>query len=422
MKGLFPILIGTALVIMSGCTEENLPVDQSNNEVSAHHIPVEKAKQRLLRIASELNSETGTRADGGIAGTDRPITSVTTLGKDQQRLTRGDESEAAYYVFRFGDNEGFAIMAADDRLPEMMAIASGTPNQDDPTADLPDTTFWQVPGIGDINGGLDSAINTQNPDIHEPNEPGRPYTKLYQTDKILVHWGQRAPFNALLEFSHPDSIELRPPTPAVAVAQVLTRKEFRNTHVLNYRINSYPYNSYTDTVNFNQLCRCRYDWDFEDRPDMALMVAKLFRSFQSEHSLDLHFGYYGFDAVNNVYYWEGYLPVPCTSEDSNDFIGRTLRSLGLQCENSKTSFTINYAMQGSFYSKVYQLLRGGNTIIVGGWDFDEDAYIVHNAMSYDDAPATTYFLVNNCRGGNGDGYYLATGCTQRVFFTVSKSN
>lgn len=79
-------------------------------------------------------------------------------------------------------------------------------------------------------------------------------------------------------------------------------------------------------------------------------------------------------------------------------------------------------MQGSFYSKVYQLLRGGNTIIVGGWDVDKDAYIVHNAMSYDDAPATTYFLVNNCRGGNGDGYYLATGCTQRVFFTVSKSN
>lgn len=71
--------------------EENLNVDQTKNEASAHHIPVEKAKERLLRIASELNDGNGTRAGGGIAGIDQPITSVTALDQDKQILTRGQE-------------------------------------------------------------------------------------------------------------------------------------------------------------------------------------------------------------------------------------------------------------------------------------------------------------------------------------------
>lgn len=419
MKRLLPILIGTALVIMSGCTEESLSVDQSNNEVSAHHVPVEKAKQRLLRIASELNNETGTRAGGGIAGITSPITSVATLGRDQQRLTRGEESEAAYYVFRFGDNEGFAIMAADDRLPEMMAIASGTPNQDDPAADLPDTTFWQVPDIGDINGGLDSAINTQNPDIHEPNEPGRPYTRLLAIDQIPVHWGQRAPFNALLNSSWlPDTIdELRLPTAAVAVAQLLTRKEYRNTLIIEDGL-SHEFDP--DTIRLNELRKLLYAESFDGRPDMALNVAKLFRYLEQQHLL--YYQFYvdmftvGYDNVNHVRYIEGQLPYWVGSSPAYNVIGPALSYMGFRAE------LIDNIAQPYHVSLIYSALNDGASVIVGGYEYLEPASLVHNVMWYDDNPSEKYFLVNKCRGFNGDGYYLAKTVQVKSFYKVTKYN
>ena len=409
MKRLLSILIGTALVIMSGCTEENLNVDQSNNGVSAHHVPVEKAKQRLLHIASELSNETGTRAGGGIAGITSPITSVATLGRDQQRLTRGEESEAAYYVFRFGDNEGFAIMAADDRLPEMMAIASGTPNQDDPAADLPDTTFWKLPGIDP--GAVDTTTYTPGPD---PNEPTLPHTYLLQTNQVPVHWGQRAPFNALFESGYPDSIELRAPTAAVAVAQTLTRKEFRNTLIVESGLRrEYP----ADTIHLDRLYRFPYSFSFDDHPDMALNVAKLFRYLQPESRLRIMFFGIIRDETNDVSYSEGFLEF---ATGRNDLIGQTFRGLGFQIENSNDMFWVDPAYQNNFVLQVHYLLSGGSSIIVGGYYYKEDAYIVHNSMCYDDTPSQKYFLVNKCRGGNGDGYYLASSLGNRIYFAISK--
>lgn len=351
-----------------------------------------------------------------LGGINNEITSVAVLDKDKRPLTRGRESDALYYVFRFGQDEGFAIMGADDRLPELMAIANGTPNQDNPVAELPDTTSWTLPGL---DAGVDTATYEPNPDVTALD---RPYTKLLKNDQIPVHWGQRDPYNSLIKVEgFADTLELRPPTSCVAVAQILTREEFRSDLVVSYYLD---YNRhYVDTIYVNELSRCHDIIGFKRRPNMAQNVAELFRYLQSENGMGMFFplDMIDYDNVNNVYFVEGIVPFVSAVENYNDVTGRALRRLGFDVENSDvTSMFVPYSAE-DMGSQLRLCLSLGYSVIVGGHQFMEPAYIVHNAMHFDDTPQQSYLLVNKCRGRNGDGYYLSSGFKKNFFYIISKS-
>lgn len=72
------------------------------------------------------------------------------LNKDKKVLTRAQEDNAWYYYFSINNGEKFAIMSARNDLPELLAIGNGTPDKNDPSALVPDTSLWNINNI-DIN-------------------------------------------------------------------------------------------------------------------------------------------------------------------------------------------------------------------------------------------------------------------------------
>lgn len=155
---------------------------------------------------------------------------------------------------------------------------------------------------------------------------------------------------------------------------------------------------------------------------MALNVAKLFRYLQSERGLNLDFFGAKMDSINNVVYVEGIVPYATSSSfyDSNDLMGRALDRLGLNEELHETPKPFTQFDRDGLISSFNRRLKSGWSILVGGYAYWEEVYLIHNAMYFDDMPNQIYFLVNKCRERNGDGYYLATGLHPDHYYLINK--
>ena len=131
MKHLNIVLTSIALLtLITSCSQESDVIMTDEAAQNEHHISVMESQNRLISILHGMeNNETR----GTSLFAQKNITSVKILGKDKMPLTRASENEASYYVFRFGNNEGFAIMSADNRLPDLLAVGEGDPNPDDST-------------------------------------------------------------------------------------------------------------------------------------------------------------------------------------------------------------------------------------------------------------------------------------------------
>lgn len=404
MKNLFCILL--SVLLFWGCSDENLIyTTPDTNETPSHHVSVETAKKRLLAFVSQM-SEDGESTRSTIAGIDGKITSVTAIDKNRQPLTRSNDASAAYYVFRFGDHEGFAIMGADDRIPAMLAVASGDPDSNNPDADLPDSTFWTPPQINDTTSGT----WTPGPD---PNALSEPYTTVCPTNLIRVKWGQRSPFNVLCYDSGSEPIyqnhrvEYRPPTACVTIAQLLTCQKLRNRTFIE---NGIDHNELNDTISMEALARFKGAPQFAKNPEMSLKVAKLYRYLKTRECL-----YYSFPSISNalfdsiykVYYVEamlGYVVGNMHSPEYNDVVLHTLRYLKL---NPTNIVRCGYISPDSYESCIIYSLQDQLPVVMG--KRYDDYFLIYNAMSFDSAPNIYYLLVNKGKDGMGDGYYLSSG-------------
>lgn len=129
MKKKIYLLISVILMnVLSGCKddiEENDAVDSVKQEAveglnlralftENHVIPVSEASEIALK-ASEMFAGESTRANDMIP---RTIESIGVYGRVNSYLRSANANEdTLVYVFNFEDNRGFAIVAADDRIP-----------------------------------------------------------------------------------------------------------------------------------------------------------------------------------------------------------------------------------------------------------------------------------------------------------------
>lgn len=412
LKSLLMSTILASLFTVS-CSQDSELAPQTTAEQATHVIPVEVRKQQALKIVDYLSkdSEPETRSSG-IVGS-RNITSVRILGSDRQPLTKGSENEAAYYVFRFGDHEGFAIMGADDRLPQLLAVGQGDPNPGNPDADLPESDFWIPPVVNEADTGTANYPPLEHQDIFPPE-----YVKLLKQDPIPTHWGSGVPYNKLVTSNGLElQYELRVPTAVAAMAQMMTAPSMlkRKPTIED----SYG----GDPIDLKTLRNYKYKVTFGKDSIGIDMVTRLYRMLQdqdhifSSYDKDCYF----FDNITNDKYiagnvvaWSSLSEKEETSKylEKYDAFYKYLRRQGFYISPLQNYQSINTLS----YDVIKNTLNEGGFILTikiedqtqydGYFPKHQTLYSIgHNIMYNMYEPNDRYLHLNRCLGGNGDGYY-----------------
>lgn len=121
------------LSVATGCKDEEVldnegtskePVSEITNSNNLnlkaiysqnHKIPASEAIEIAMKAADEFTS------DGTRSGNPRTIENYAVYGSRKKGLRSYDaDSDSLYYVFNFADDEGFAIVSADDRIPSQV--------------------------------------------------------------------------------------------------------------------------------------------------------------------------------------------------------------------------------------------------------------------------------------------------------------
>jgi len=111
------LLIPLAL-FLAGCQTQDIDVqppvqESSSHSVRSHRIPVEDALRNLENFLSDSDSPK-TRAASRIL----PSSVLSVTSNAGNGLTRSEKSDTILYVANFGDDSGYAIISADDRISE----------------------------------------------------------------------------------------------------------------------------------------------------------------------------------------------------------------------------------------------------------------------------------------------------------------
>lgn len=184
------LISACSLLLLCGCTQENLPLENNNDERISSN-PNRITLKEALRTSDKLfrTLEGKTRSAG------RVVESVSYLADEK---TRGsvESVDTMFYIVNYANNQGFAVLSADRRLDPVYAISgSGSLNESDTIGNPALSVFFRqmratgaglndsttAPGIVDIyptgDYGYGDGCYKYGPII--PNAP------KYITDKII---------------------------------------------------------------------------------------------------------------------------------------------------------------------------------------------------------------------------------------------
>lgn len=102
--------------IITDNVSNNIPIEESNNP---YYVTIDEAQDKLEDILANLNNNPSTRS---ISHTISSITNRFTTGNKSRVNENGDD--VSVHVFNFGDNDGFAIMSADNRTTPLLALTT----------------------------------------------------------------------------------------------------------------------------------------------------------------------------------------------------------------------------------------------------------------------------------------------------------
>ena len=197
------------MVVLTSCASEDLLQSPEVVTENGTKIQPEEAVQSALAYMHQIFPET--------RGADRSDYVITPVRRVSTRAPQNGEEypDTLYYVINFGEDEGFALMGADRRLPDLLAIS------DMDNMNLEDTVF---------NRGLADFMS----DISLPYLPVNPPRDSLMTTIVMVgepmltvdvrKWSQGAPYNN----ECPIFLEGKAPTGCVplAVGQIFTFYEW----------------------------------------------------------------------------------------------------------------------------------------------------------------------------------------------------
>ena len=243
MKKFYLLLI--ALLTTVAC-QKHINFETHSNSVKQdyqnHRIPIKQAIRNLHETAGHLYGNTKVTSQ---SETDIIVIRYQDIFQNQTKGGATLDIDSIFYVINFENNSGFAILAADDRFPEVLAITeqgSYYPfgldgNESNNISQTSDNIYIGPPVTIDhiLEKFVDYTIsdiydrpNDDNSDVLDPIGGGSHhyiYGAMQIPEMLQTKWNQTEPFNNLMPLIN-NNTEIAPTGCGVtALAQVLTYKK-----------------------------------------------------------------------------------------------------------------------------------------------------------------------------------------------------
>ena len=283
MKRLFFIsmlfLLGVACSQDDSLTATVDPVPEGGRNANPYTVTVEEALANLDQVLAQIDGET--RA-GGMR---RAVSVDRVKAADVCDLTRSEAAldvEDLLYVVSFGEGNGSAVLGADKRVTQVMAVLDETVltaedfvrnSTRSSNIELDDSDLQTYLTNSMIDLAREDVLTTTDFEIIEPvpMKPGPKFTteicdELLQTPLTATKWGQSAPFNNQCPYKTNSTTQRKPAgCGPIAIAQLLAFYQ-------------YPENNNVSSFNcpWSLLNQCNYPTDPEDFPSQAATYLALY--------------------------------------------------------------------------------------------------------------------------------------------------
>lgn len=198
MKPIFKTIsfLGVLSLLASCSNEPAMTLDQGPDPISqTTHISLEQAQEELLNILSDVD---GPPTRDNISG--RRIIVDSYVREIKTDKTRTEDENPYVYVFNFDNDEGYAIMSADTRIPSLLALTESGNLIEGEEVDNPGLALF----LEAMNGYVENKTYgvTGLPEIPKPGPMlNNPDTTAWQNivykenGYCPVKWGQGSPYN-----------------------------------------------------------------------------------------------------------------------------------------------------------------------------------------------------------------------------------
>ncbi|MDE5789972.1 MAG: C10 family peptidase [Muribaculaceae bacterium] len=260
MKQKVIFLIASIAMIMSvaSCSSEMEAFVEPDN--SSTGLGIKEARAELENILKVVDSR-NTR-DGQIRN--RKISNEFTLSKTIQTRS-GDSDSISLYLFNFENENGYALMSGDSRLPSLLVLTEDGNIQ-------PTTDNITNSGVVSFYQGLDNTIRDLTPLPDDPIDPFLGEFDTYGPWENIIHggsplckvkWGQNDPYNRVVKNLNGGK-NVVTGCVATAVAQLMS-------------IYQYPPTYDGHIFNWERMTSERYGWDCAEgiQDQIAMLMAQL---------------------------------------------------------------------------------------------------------------------------------------------------
>ena len=284
----FYLLLCVGVAFSFIACEVDSVADGSREAVSESHAVSETRALENLASALAVIDGSGTRASGKQRTVQR-VTPVFRSGSGRGATRSSDvQDDRLAYIVEFGEGEGSAILAADNRLEPVVAVYDEyVATEEDLRLNAFEPDAWRITEnlyceeedeyyLGDINAGTGGSgplfLKTQLIDLYleAPNNGGLVYDKgrgVYLADYVrpmlTTKWHQQSPFSDRTPGNYPAGCV------AIAVAQIMAYHEYPRDYcnwplVKKYDAKKYDTEVYSElaemSVKVGRGCRMAYNY------------------------------------------------------------------------------------------------------------------------------------------------------------------
>ena len=155
------------LLLLCGCTQENLPLENNNIEGGSSN-PNRITLQQALRISDSMLAQiNGRKTRSGF----RSVRDVKIISQEKtRRAVNGVDT--MFYIVNYANNQGFAVLSADKRLAPVYAISDkGSLNESDTLKNPALKSFFMQMRVDAQNIQNGTGIGPVDPPVEPPVEP-----------------------------------------------------------------------------------------------------------------------------------------------------------------------------------------------------------------------------------------------------------
>lgn len=225
------LLIGIALI--SSCTKEDAvikPADDKDQSVKqTTEITLEEARADLESLLADIDNPLS-RAGGNY----RRIKNSYSLPVNGAETRSGDSTSQLVHIFNFENNQGYAIMSGDKRIPSLLALTEKGSITQDESINIPGVALF-LEGVEEMYSNLLGGPGNWEP-LDSTRLGGGGYTELGNSEHIVypqgglcsVKWGQREPYNMYCPIKN-DTIT-KTGCAATAIAQLMSIHKYPESY------------------------------------------------------------------------------------------------------------------------------------------------------------------------------------------------